>query len=184
MMSTLKDKLTSERWALEYVEKGVAAVRQLPEYSEFELSSTLLDWSTRRVSSRGGWYSKRGGAGINIAMRIAAPSTCASEIIRVYEYPSFNGDKHIGGFYTKKHELKLFLHCIHELAHATQFWGKRVLYLEAGKPHGDVWKYIYKHLRVTLLNPQIEPQKPLIDEYEKFIKAIDNSYFKIAASRA
>jgi hypothetical protein len=183
-MTTLKFKQRSEELALDYIAQGVAAVKQLPVYSEFKLSSTILDWSPRRVSSRGGWYPKRGGAGISIAMKIAATNTCNSDIIRVYEYSSFDADAHIGGFYTRKPELKLFLHCIHEVAHAAQFWGKCVLHIEPGKPHGDIWKHIYKHLRVKLLNEHIEPQEPLSAEYKKFISHIDSSYFKIAASRA
>lgn len=177
-------KSSAEAKAKSYVSQGVEAVKELPEYEHFKLSSTVLDWSSRRVSSRGGWYPKRGGAGINIAMRIAANNTCNSQIIRVYEYKSFDSDKYIGGFYTKKPELKLFMHCIHEIAHAAQYWGKYEANLNSGKPHGDVWKRIYKHLRVRTLNNYIEPQDYLASEYKKIIFSIDRNYFKTAASKA
>lgn len=180
----MKSREEAEKIALEYIAQGVEAVRQLPEYSDFTLASTTLDWSSRRVSSRGGWYPKRGGAGISIAMRITVSNTCTSDILRVYEYPSFDSDKYIGGFLTRKAELKLFLHCIHEVAHAAQYWGKHILHIDAGKPHGDVWKRIYKHLRVSLLNKHIEPQEALTAEYKKIISSIDRSYYKTAASRA
>jgi len=177
-------KTNMEQKAKNYICKAIEVVRELPEYEGFNLASTILDWSPRRVSSRGGWYPNRGGAGISIAMRIVASNTCNSQVIRVYEYKSFDQDAYIGGFYTKKPELKLFMHCIHEVAHAAQYWGKYHLNLDPGKPHGDVWKRIYKHLRVRTLNNYIEPQEELGTEYKKIITSIDRNYFKRAASKA
>jgi hypothetical protein len=169
-----KDITAFEDIATHYINASCKEVCKLTDLHDFDLAYIKLDWSKRRISSRGGWYPDKGGSGISIAMSLCSKPT-KGEIIRVYEYKSFDLSPIIGGFYTKNIEDKLAMHCLHEVAHAAQYWGKYLKKLDAGLPHGDVWRSIYSHLRRSILNPRLEDQTLLSKEYNNFIESIESS---------
>lgn len=169
----LKEQLVYEDVAKYYIDVSCREVCKLTDLHDFDLSYVKLDWSKRRTCSRGGWYPTKGGAGVNIAMFLCTKPTF-NQIIRVYEYKSFDSSPVIGGFYTKNVENKLAMHCLHEVAHAAQYWGKYLKKLDTGLPHGNVWKSIYSHLRSSILNPNLENQKLLSEEYNQIIESIES----------
>ena len=168
-----RDIKSFEDIAKHYIDASCREVCKLTDLHDFDLAFVKLDWSKRRRSSRGGWYPDKGGSGISIAMHLCSKPTDGN-IIRVYEYRSFDSSPTIGGFYTKNVEHKLAMHCLHEVAHAAQYWGKYLKKLDAGLPHGDVWKSIYSHLRSSILNPRLEDQKLLAEEYNQIIESIES----------
>ena len=168
-----------------YIDVSCKELCKLTDYHDFKLAYTKLDWSKRRTSSRGGWYPEKGGAGISIGMHLTTKPT-NGDIIRVYEYASFDSSPIIGGFFTRNNDDKIALHCLHEVAHAAQYWGKYLKKLSAGAPHGHVWRSLYSHLRVSVLNSSLPNQKLLKEEYEDYINKIESPLVKkimIAASR-
>ena len=64
----------------------------------FELKHIRADWSKKRRSSRGGWYRSHNGPGISIAMHHTCRPT-NGQVLRWYEYSSFDKSEVIGGFY-------------------------------------------------------------------------------------
>lgn len=154
-----------------YINISSREICKLIDLHEFELAFYKLDWSKRRRSSRGGWYPNKGGAGISIAMS-ATTNIKKGRVSKVYEYASFQDCPIIGSIYTKNTEDKIALHCLHEVAHAAQYWSKYLKGKSAGKPHGYIWKSLYRHLRVNILNPSLEDQKTLKKEYEEVISSI------------
>lgn len=129
-------------------------------HDDFSLVRCKLDWSTRRRSSRGGWYN---GPGINIAMAL---HTHKNGIYRQYEYPSFDSDPEIGGFYSTCTNHSLGMVVCHEMAHAVQFYRHRILDIEMDRPHGNSFKTPYRALRKAILNPHLpKNQAELADRY-------------------
>ena len=138
-------------------------------YNDFTCS-IKLDWDFKRRSSRGGIY--KNGPGINIAMASAAlvyhdPSL----VYRFYEYPSYDGNSIIGGFYAKDYLLKLHSIVAHEVAHAVQFFEYKKLNVRC-KPHGPIFKKYYSLFRKEFINKNIPTQTPLKQDYENSLKAI------------
>lgn len=136
-------------------------------FADFRVTAKF-DWSPKRRSSRGGVY--KDGPGINMAMYWAVPKNLGTTF-RFHEYPSFDADKYIGGFYTKNPYDKLDAILAHEVAHAVQFFS----YTKTGtkcKPHGPVFKHYYKLLRQEFVNPRLPDQAVLGAEYENYIKKI------------
>jgi hypothetical protein len=134
-------------------------------FSDFTLN-VKLDWSTSRVSSRGGMY--KAGPGINIAMTPAFPITVPQMPYLFNEYPSYHADKDIGGFYALDPYLKLQAIIAHEVAHATQFHSYKVTGTRC-QPHGAVFKNYYRMLRVRFINDYIPDQKELAQNYQNYL---------------
>ncbi len=136
-------------------------------FPEFTMQ-VKLDWNSSRRSSRGGWYAK--GPGINMAMVHCYP---LSTPYRFYEYPSYDNDPIIGGFYSKNPIDKLKAVLAHETAHAIQFYW----YKQSGtrdKPHGEVFKNYYKMLRTNFVNDNIcydDTTKAAYDALYKHVSA-------------
>lgn len=161
------NKTKWERHAYFWMNECEDYIRTWKDFSDFSLSMFKLDWSARRRSSRGGLYGSI--PGINIAMSIACKEY--SEVNRVYEYKSFDSDSEIGGFYYKDANLKLGMHICHEMAHAVQYYSSFTLGKNNfDKPHGVSFKRPYRALRNRILNPHLECQSVLKQEYEKPIK--------------
>lgn len=157
-----------ERKAYYWMNQCEDEVSSWKSLCDFSIGLFKLDWSTRRRSSRGGVYGNLV-PGINIAMQLACVEY--SKVARQYEYKSFDSDPVIGGFYYRDSNLKLGLHICHEVAHAVQFY--RHLVLEDNsydKPHGNSFKKPYRRLREKILNPCLEEQTSLKEEYETLIK--------------
>jgi hypothetical protein len=165
----LDDKLVYEqharRWALECEH----VIRSWQRFETFTLSLLVLDWSTRRRSSRGGLYKE--GPGINIAMSIACmPRTTP---YRVYEYKSFDADPVIGGFYGVDPHLPVAWHVCHEMAHAAQYYGHYSLGIESDRAHGKQFKSLYSKLRVATINKLIPlNQLQMKEEYYAMLMGI------------
>lgn len=167
-----------------YINASCKEICKLIDLHDFELAFVKLDWSKRRSCSRGGWYPRQGGAGVSIGMEICTKNNTKDDVFRVYEYKSFDADPVIGGFYTRNVEDKIALHCLHEVAHAAQYWGSYLKDIEPGSAHGDRWKSIYAHLRKNILNPRLPDQKELRQEYEDYIDEIAQSPLQAKFLRA
>lgn len=116
--------------------------------------SIKLDWSPRRVSSRGGLYSA--GPGISMAM-LTLHTHYRSHNPMYYEYkeyPSFNEDKIIGGFLYNNTFHKAEALLLHEIAHAAQFFHYK-FYNTRCTPHGHIFKQYYAELRTQFLNARL-----------------------------
>ena len=138
-------------------------------FPKFVLAKRSFDFSPSRRSSRGGMYAD--GPGINIAMHHYCKNYTGERLIRVYEYKSFDSSSVIGGFYTKDKYQKLDMVLLHELAHAVQYYAYRINNTRC-KPHGPIWKNIYKRLREEFLNPHLGDQVALKAEYNDDIASI------------
>lgn len=137
-------------------------------FSNFTLTVSL-DWNPSRRSSRGGMY--KSGPGINMAMYWAI-SDSGGYIYKFNEYPSFDADKHIGGFYATDPYLKLRAILAHEVAHAVQFHSYKVMSSRC-KPHGPVFKSYYTMLRDRFVNDLIPEQAPLEKSYKDYVNSIN-----------
>lgn len=137
-------------------------------YDSFTLD-VKLDWSNKRVASRGGLYAK--GPGINMAMYHSYPNN-NGEVYRFYEYKSYDSNKTIGGFYAKDPLLKLEALLLHEIAHAVQFFSYKLTGVRC-KPHGPVFKGYYKQLREHFLNHKLPEQSALQLEYNDYISKLN-----------
>lgn len=138
---------------------------------DFELVTVRTDWSPRRRSSRGGMYAA--GPGINIALKPEYMCTL-TQPSRFYEYPSFDENKVYGGFYYTKPLLKLYATVAHEVAHAIQFF-EQTQAQQKVKPHGNEFKKHYADLRTTFVNPLIEEQSALTEQYNAVYNRIRSS---------
>jgi hypothetical protein len=146
-------------------------------YSDFKLD-TKLDWARNRTSSRGGIY--KNGPGINIAMYSTAMLYHdPKHVYRFYEYPSYDSDKTIGGFYARDTTLKLEAVIAHEVAHAIQFFEYKKLSTRC-KPHGPKFKQHYKLLRQLFINDRLPEQSALITEYNKLLSTLNVVTYKVA----
>lgn len=153
-------------------------------YDTFTLD-VKLDWSNKRVASRGGMYAK--GPGINMAMHNSYPNN-KGQIYRFYEYASYDMNKTIGGFYATDPTLKLEALLLHEISHAIQYFSYRITGTRC-KPHGPVFKGYYKQLREHFLNHKLPDQIAMQKEYDEYVsklnKGVDHvlqDLFKRAAS--
>ncbi len=146
-------------------------------YSDFKLE-TKLDWARNRTSSRGGIY--KNGPGINIAMFSAAmPYHDPKYVYRFYEYPSYDADKIIGGFYARDNSLKVEAIIAHEVAHAIQFFEYKK-FLTRCKPHGPKFKQHYKLLRELFINDRLPEQSTLKAEYNTLLTPLSITTYKVA----
>lgn len=125
---------------------------------------TKLDWSPSRRCSRGGIY--KDGPGINISMYHSVPRD-TNEIYRFHEYPSYDADKTIGGFYSRRPYDKLEAIIAHEIAHAVQFFAYKKLNTRC-KPHGAMFKDYYSKLRIQFINSKLPEQKALAADYQSY----------------
>lgn len=139
-------------------------------YEHYTLESIKLDWSPSRRSHRGGFYAK--GPGINLAMKLLRDSP-EGVPIRFYEYKSYDADKTIGGFYSYNSKFYNQAIVLHEIAHSVQFYTYK-LYNTRCKPHGPMFKGYYKQLREALLNPLLPDQQSCKQDYDAYIKDIQN----------
>lgn len=124
-------------------------------YSDFKLATVKLDWSSSRKSHRGGMY--KAGPGINLAMRLIYPYTKKGQIYRFYEYPSYDADRIIGGFYATDPFLYTKAVICHEIAHSVQYFHFKKTNTR-GLPHGTEFKRYYASLRINFINPYIPKQ--------------------------
>lgn len=148
-MLKLAQNTSATRFARE-VESWAAS-----RWEGFQLAHLELDWSKRRTRSQGGMYFK--GPGISIAMYryLSRPRLLA---YRVHEYPSFDKDPEIGGFFTDKASDAVKMAICHEMAHACQYYSYEIDgYRDT--PHGKVFKSIYKEIRNRFLNPYLPCQE-------------------------
>ena len=136
-------------------------------FSDFTLVSKF-DWDVKRRCSRGGIY--KDGPGINIAMYTTVPSL-EGETYRFREYPSFDADKVIGGFYSQRPYDKLEAIIAHEVAHAIQFFAYKKLNTRC-KPHGPMFKKYYAMLRTDFINAKLPDQKTLAKDYETYVSKL------------
>lgn len=138
-------------------------------YSDFSCTCKL-DWNYTRRTSRGGIY--KTGPGINIAMHSAALISHDSSLpYRFYEYPSYDNNSVIGGFYATDYLLKLQAIVAHEVAHAVQFFEYKKLNVRC-KPHGSIFKKYYSLFRTTFINHNIPKQATLKELYASSLKQI------------
>lgn len=138
-------------------------------YSDFTCE-IKLDWDFKRRTSRGGIY--KNGPGINIAMASAALIMHNPKYVyRFYEYPSYDSNSIIGGFYAKDYLLKLQAIIAHEVAHAVQFFEYKKLNVSC-KPHGPIFKKYYSMFRNEFINKNIPKQSVLKAEYENSLRTL------------
>jgi hypothetical protein len=144
-------------------------------FNGFKLT-TKLDWSKKRISSRGGIY--KDGPGINISMINAFPNNLGTTVYRFCEYPSYDSDKVIGGFYSRNPYDKLRAIVAHEVAHAVQMYSYRVLNIRCA-PHGPIFKKYYAIFREQFVNSSksLENQVELKSEYESYIAALKHKQY-------
>ncbi len=144
-------------------------------FSTFTLD-VKLDWSPGRVSSRGGMY--KNGPGINIAMVPAFPATDGKTVYLFKEYPSYDADNEIGGFYALDPYLKLKTIIVHEVAHAVQMHSYRVTRVRC-QPHGPVFKTYYRMLRQQFINKDIPAQPELAKDYQNYLKQLHSKHSQL-----
>lgn len=171
-----KQKEALEISAYRWVSKCEDVISTWDDCKDFALHKCTLDWSPRRRSSRGGWYAT--GPGINIAMHLVTkPRTTP---YRMYEYPSFDADPIIGGFYAEDPDLALGMVICHEMAHAVQFF--RIVHLgkPRGKPHGIDFKTPYAAIRKAIFNKHIHSEALYKELYDKMIKETVKGIFPLA----
>lgn len=146
-------------------------------YSDFKLD-VKLDWARNRTSSRGGIY--KNGPGINIAMYPTAMLYHDPKYVyRFYEYPSYDANNVIGGFYARESTLKVEAVVAHEVAHAIQFFEYKKFSTRC-KPHGPKFKQHYKLLRETFINDRLPEQASLRTEYNALLKPLSITTYKVA----
>lgn len=160
--------------------REVEAWAQQEIYPKFKLMHITLDWSSHRSRSRGGMYAD--GPGISIAMAPACKDQ-HGELYKIYEYASFAKDSEIGEIYTRRKTAKLEMVILHEVAHALQYYSYRLNNYRC-KPHGPVFKNMYRRLRCAFLNPLLENQSEARLEYDKLIKNIESGSSKIVNNDA
>jgi len=128
-----------------------------------------MDWSPRRICSRGGNYTR--GIGINIAMLQSVKfNTSFKNPNLLTEYTSFKTDPVIGEFWSHTWQLILKTDITHEVAHA---WGA---FTKDAMNHGTQWKRKYAILRREFINPYIDEdlnkkiRQPGTEEYKRVVK--------------
>jgi hypothetical protein len=146
-----------------------------PSFFEQHLD-VKIDYSPRRRTHRGGIYAN--GPAINIAAYLFK-DLHKSQVIRFYEYPSYDADPIIGGCFASPENF-IYLTVGHEVAHACQFFEKRRQKLENVTPHGVLFKNIYKDIRLEL-NKLLVPQEWSTKEYSNLITFIRKKEFSNAS---
>lgn len=139
--------------------------------NSFKLGKCLIDFSSKRRSSRGGLYTVKSikVPGINLALY--NDYHLQGKISIFSEYSSYNNDKIIGGFVTKNYLHRIGAITCHEMAHAIQRWLEYYKSLPRSMHHGKEFKHYYADLRNKFVNPylpSIEEQKRL---YKEFLNA-------------
>ena len=105
------------------------------------------------------------------------------EIYRVYEYKSFDSDPDIGGIYTRNKWHRLELVILHEIAHALHII--RIRLTISGVNLTDLLGEIFTVGFVTDINPYLDNQPALREEYEGMVKKLGNGFpFHSSYSRA
>ena len=155
--------------------REVEAFAQREIYKKFKLMHITLDWSSHRSRSRGGMYAD--GPGISIAM-VPACRDQKGQLYKIYEYASFAKDPDIGEIYTRRKTAKLEMVILHEVAHALQYYSYRINNYRC-KPHGPVFKNMYRRLRCAFLNPLLENQAEAREQYETIVNKIDSGSAKL-----
>jgi len=161
-------KIQFERQVYHWLALCEAEIKTWSDCSDFELHHCRLDWSPRRSAHRGGWYSS--GPGINLAMWLLVRDR--GEVYRMYEYASFDDNAVIGGFYAKDANLALGMIVCHEVAHAVQFYKKKVLNQSIDAPHGKSFKLPYAQLRKTVFNPKLPNQAEMKKSYTEYVSSV------------
>ena len=159
---------TIARYMEQWLKKQINLASHL---DSFELKRLSIDWSIKRRCSRGGWYKSVGGPGISIAMHTTCKST-NGQVLRWYEYSSFDNNPVIGGFYYTDPCYALQGIVAHEMAHAAQYHCYYTTNQKRDKPHGKLFKYYYQALREEFVNPIIENQDILLEQRNKNIQDI------------
>ncbi len=138
-----------------------------------------VDFSPTRRYSRGGKYTK--GYGINIA---ANPYLLGLEyynripdkyIVRCNEYASYESDPIIGTVLVTDPIQHLRIVVGHEVSHACQKFLRDTRDWDS-KPHGSLFKSIYKQIRVKL-NKELPNQLETKKRYDELIKFITKKEF-------
>ena len=158
------EKTEVHKYAYDYSFSVEAWIKQ-EIYKDFVLATPKFDWSVDRVASRGGYYAD--GPSINIAMHCAYKDY-AGTTYKFHEYPTFDADKEIGGFYSRDPMHKLQATIVHEMAHAVQFFAYRKNNVRC-KPHGPMFKNFYRRLRNQFINPNLPDQVALTEDYQGYV---------------
>lgn len=163
------DKVSCNKQVIDYA-RYVESWVQETLFSDFKLATIKTDWNKKRKSHRGGYYAS--GPGINIAMHFLY-SYKHPPVSRFYEYPSFDNDTVIGGFYYYYADFHMKVVVLHEIAHAVQFYYFKT-HSYRGKPHGEEFKKYYALLREQFLNKLLPCQITAKNDYKDFISSIQN----------
>ena len=75
-------------------------------------------------------------------------------------------------FFKNSNESEIYDTILHEIAHALQYYSYRLNNYRC-KPHGPAFKNFYRRLRIIHLNPFLEDQKELGDQYKEVKKQIE-----------
>lgn len=142
--------LESIRGILDYVRKEY----NLPEFAV----KVRLDFSPRRRCS---WGGRRDGENfISLALYNHYDNKLRNFPASFKEYASFASDPIIGSVLYVDWKVALLALITHELSHAIQFSaiGENMIAAngltqsEQAKPHGIIWKKIYRDLRIKFVN--------------------------------
>lgn len=143
----------------------------------FAVTIVKCDWDPTRIAHRGGLY--KGIPGINMAMyRLFGVATWVlnpdvpKEPFRVHEYPRLDTDPIIGGFYTDNVFDRARCYVAHEVAHALQFYHKKLNPKTYDRPHGLSFQHPYAVLRKAMVNPTLPNQKEMLAKYNEFINMV------------
>lgn len=139
--------------------------------SRFKLSVAKFYYSPDIRVSHGGFYRQADGEGylIEIAMNFFISNKNTTH--RVYEHPSYDSDKIIGGFYTSDYIDGIKMTICHEMAHAFQhFLYNRGFVRESG--HGELFKSIYRPLRELFVNHSLPDQCEAESVYKQHLYKI------------
>lgn len=164
----MTDRVEATKYANDFIRQVVQQCKD-EIYTDFELATVKLDWSPKRRSSRGGMYAD--GPGINIAMHHLQKTQGA--IYYSNEYPSFDKDTEIGGFYSRNKWHRLEMVILHEIAHALQYYSYKLNKFRC-KPHGPTFRNFYRRLRNLHLNPFLEDQQELGKTYKKKVDKLNS----------
>jgi len=90
----------------------------------------------------------------------------------MYEYASFDDSAVIGGFYSNDSNLAQGMIVCHEMAHAAQFYRKKILNASVDSPHGKSFKQPYAQLRKKILNPKLPNQAEMKRLYSEYVTSV------------
>lgn len=162
------DKKDLKIWAEENIKDIEHYIRSFGDKgcSSFYLGKLNISFSDYRTTSYGGLYKIDGiwVPGIDISLRSCINTS--SLIFRFYEYPSYDHNPIIGGFFTDNPKQKALAIICHEMSHAVQRWVEYYNKTSKSKPHGILFKYFYKNLRQKYVNPYLQNQIIMSDKYK------------------